>query len=121
MYRVLRKFKDLLDNNYIYEMGEEYPRSGYSPSSERIAELSCKNNKIGKELIIEIPATNSKKDLEEDTKKEVKEETDFKPILEEESKKVGRTRGRRKKALKSAENEFKSEDKPKRTRKSRKE
>lgn len=44
-YTVVRHFTDLLDNNHKYVEGDVYPRKGYTPSEERIAELSSENNK----------------------------------------------------------------------------
>lgn len=51
MYRVIEVFTDLQDSNYHYNVGDEYPRTGYKPSTKRIDELSGKNNKRGKPLI----------------------------------------------------------------------
>lgn len=51
---VYPRWKDLEDNNYIYTKGKPYPREGYTPTKERIAELASKNNKIGEILIKEV-------------------------------------------------------------------
>lgn len=51
MYRVIEVFTDLQDSNYHYNVGDEYPRMGYKPSTKRIDELSGANNKRGKPLI----------------------------------------------------------------------
>ena len=51
MYEVLWAFKDLQDDEYRYEKGDSYPRTGYKPTDERIDELSGSNNKRGKPLI----------------------------------------------------------------------
>lgn len=51
MYRVIEVFTDLQDSNYRYNVGDEYPRTGYKPSAKRIAELSGSSNKRGKPLI----------------------------------------------------------------------
>jgi hypothetical protein len=51
MYRVIEVFTDLQDSNYRYNVGDEYPRTGYKPSTKRIDELSGANNKRGKSLI----------------------------------------------------------------------
>lgn len=51
MYRVIEVFTDLQDNNYRYIVGDEYPRTGYNPSTKRIDELSGSSNKRGKPLI----------------------------------------------------------------------
>lgn len=52
-YMVVYPFKDLEDNNYIYDVKVHnvYPREGLEPTNERIKELSTKKNKIGKVLI----------------------------------------------------------------------
>lgn len=54
MYKVIKLFTDLQDNNYKYEVGDEYPRLGLKPSVSRIAELSGSNNKQGTPLIKEV-------------------------------------------------------------------
>jgi hypothetical protein len=51
MYKVIEVFTDLQDSNYHYNVGDEYPRTGYKPSTKRIDELSGTNNKRGKPLI----------------------------------------------------------------------
>lgn len=54
MYKVIERFMDLQDDNYIYEVGDAYPREGADPALERICELASNSNKIGKQLIEEI-------------------------------------------------------------------
>ncbi len=54
MYKVIERFMDLQDDNYIYEVGDAYPREGADPTLERIHELASNSNKIGKPLIEEI-------------------------------------------------------------------
>lgn len=51
MYRVIEVFTDLQDGGHLYNVGDEYPRTGYKPSTKRIDELSGANNKKGKPLI----------------------------------------------------------------------
>lgn len=51
MYRAVEQFADLQDNNYIYSIGEIYPRKGHSPTEERLKELSGTENKVGKPVI----------------------------------------------------------------------
>ena len=36
-YKAKITFRDLQDNEYIYQVGEVYPREGYEPSKERVA------------------------------------------------------------------------------------
>lgn len=59
-YRVIKKFTDLQDNNYVYDpknpSKNTYPRKGYTPSEERIAELASDKNRQGTPLI-EVPAS----------------------------------------------------------------
>ena len=50
-YEVIKYFTDLQDNNRPYNVGETYPRDGYEPSLERVAELSGNDNKQGTPLI----------------------------------------------------------------------
>ena len=52
MYKVIKFFTDLQDNNYPYEAGKPYPRKGVTVSKERIAELAGNGNKQGEPLIV---------------------------------------------------------------------
>ena len=54
MYKVIERFMDLQDDNYIYEVGDSYPREGADPTLERIRALASNSNKIGKPLIEEV-------------------------------------------------------------------
>lgn len=54
MYRVIRCFTDLQDNNYPYNAGDAFPRNGIDVSAERYAELAGSDNKQGTPLIEEI-------------------------------------------------------------------
>lgn len=67
MFRVIKLFTDLQDNDYKYEVGDEYPRLGLNPGLARIEELKGPNNKQGVPLIEEVP------DLEADEEKEAEE------------------------------------------------
>lgn len=53
IYRVIVKFKDLEDNNHIYEVGDIYPRNEI-PSEERVNSLISDNNNLKKPLIREL-------------------------------------------------------------------
>lgn len=55
MYKVLKYFTDLQDNNHPYQPEDEYPRAGLLVSEERLAELSGTNNRRGIALIEEVP------------------------------------------------------------------
>jgi len=50
-YEVVVTFTDLQDGEHLYNVGDEYPRTGYKPSTKRIDELLGANNKRGKPLI----------------------------------------------------------------------
>lgn len=51
MYKVVKRFKDLQDNSYVYIPGDVFPREGLEVTPERLKELSSKNNKRGVVLI----------------------------------------------------------------------
>lgn len=54
MYKVVRYFRDLQDDNYLYHEGDTFPREGLSVSEERVKELSSADNKQRTILIKEI-------------------------------------------------------------------
>ena len=66
MYKVIKYFTDLQDNNYAYYVGDTFPRNGVEAVAERIAELSSDKNLQGVPLIEEIvekpKRTRKKKD-----------------------------------------------------------
>ena len=68
MYKVIKYFTDLQDNNYAYYVGDEFPRNGVEVGAERIAELSSDKNLQGVPLIEEVvekpKRTRKKKDEE---------------------------------------------------------
>lgn len=64
MYKVIKFFTDLHDNNYPYGVGDTYPRQGLTVTEGRIAELAGSNNKQGQpliELVEEAPAKKTTK------------------------------------------------------------
>ena len=63
MYKVIKHFTDMQDNNFAYQVGDEYPRKGMSVLPSRINELASNKNRQGVPLIEEIP------DIEEKPKK----------------------------------------------------
>lgn len=58
MYRVIKYFTDLQDNNREYNVGDIYPHNNRKVSASRIKELSTNKNKRGIPLIekVEEPA-----------------------------------------------------------------
>lgn len=61
MYKVIKFFTDLQDNDYAYDVNDEFPRKGLNVTDERIAELCGSDNKRGCPLIVKVaekkPAT----------------------------------------------------------------
>ena len=68
MYRVIKSFTDLQDNNYAYYVGDTFPRNGVEVDAERVAELTSDKNRLGVPLIEEVaekPKRTRKKKSEE--------------------------------------------------------
>ena len=68
MYKVIKSFTDLQDNNHAYSVGDTFPHNGVEVDAERIAELSSDKNRLGVPLIEEIkekPKRTRKKKEEE--------------------------------------------------------
>ena len=68
MYKVIKSFTDLQDNNYVYSVGDTFPRNGVEVGAERVAELSSDKNLQGVPLIEEVvekPKRTRKKKSEE--------------------------------------------------------
>ena len=55
MYRVIKHFVDLQDDNYKYDVGDTYPRKGLNVLQSRINELASNKNLQKTPLIEEIP------------------------------------------------------------------
>ena len=78
MYTVVEKFRDLKDNEHIYNVGDTYPREGINiedVDSKRIKELSSKKNKIGKVLIQEVKEEKTDENVENNKKTDEQAET----------------------------------------------
>ena len=54
MYKVIKSFTDLQDNNHAYYVGDTFPRNGVEAGAARVAELSSDKNRLGVPLIEEI-------------------------------------------------------------------
>ena len=63
MYKCIRHFTDLQDNNYAYKVGDEYPRKGLSVLPSRIKELASSENRQNCPLIIEIEEPKPEKKI----------------------------------------------------------
>ena len=68
MYKVIKHFVDLQDNNYKYDIGDTYPRKGLNVLQSRINELASNKNLQRTPLIEEITEkvgeTKKKKSVE---------------------------------------------------------
>lgn len=53
MYKVIKAFTDLHDNDYPYSVGDTFPRLGIKVSEKRLKELAGSNNKQKTPLIAE--------------------------------------------------------------------
>ena len=51
MYKVIKHFTDLKDDNHSYNVGDVFPRKGLEVTEDRLAELAGPNNKQGAPLI----------------------------------------------------------------------
>ena len=80
-YKVIKAFADLQDNKHIYGIGDEYPRKGYSPTAERIAELSSEKNLLKKPIIqlVEEPVVEEKPEAVVETNQQEPEMTPEEP------------------------------------------
>ena len=68
MYKVIKRFRDLKDNNHAYSVGDTFPHNGVDVGAERIAELASDKNRLGVPLIegvAEKPKRTRKKKDEE--------------------------------------------------------
>ena len=61
MFRVIKHFTDMQDNNFAYQVGDEYPRKNFSVLPSRIKELASSKNRQGCPLIEEIEDTKPEK------------------------------------------------------------
>ena len=67
MYKVVVRFKDLQDNGHLYNVGDNFPRSGKEVTPSRIRELSTNKNKRGVVLIVEEISKEGLSEAKEDT------------------------------------------------------
>ena len=61
-YKAIEYFTDAQDNDYPYVKGDKYPREGYTPSEERIKELSTPFNARQLAVIEEVKPRREYKD-----------------------------------------------------------
>lgn len=91
MFIVINAFLDLQDAEYLYDVGDAYPREGLEPSEERIKELLGPDNLQGQPMIKAVKTVPADKKPEEgadsELSKEDAEETSDTPEKEEEDSK----------------------------------
>ena len=69
MYKVIKFFTDLQDNEYPYNVGDIFPREGVTVTEGRLAELAGSDNKQGQPLIAEVKEAAPKKAAPKKAKK----------------------------------------------------
>lgn len=58
MFKVIKRFVDLQDDNHVYDVGDRFPRRGIRVSPERLQELLSSDNRRGIPLIKEEPSNS---------------------------------------------------------------
>ena len=54
MYKVIKRFYDLKDNNHVYSVGDTFPHDGVEVDAGRLSELASDKNLQGVPLIEEV-------------------------------------------------------------------
>lgn len=91
MYKVIKYFTDLQDNNHAYQVGDVFPHEGKEVTEKRLIELSTSANRRGMPLIEKVEETEEVEETEpvEDFMNPPEE-----PIEEEDNEKPKKRRGR---------------------------
>lgn len=91
MFIVINAFLDLQDAEYLYDVGDAYPREGLEPSEERIKELLGPDNLQGQPMIKAVKTVpvdvKGEESADSELSKEDAEETSDTPETEEEDSK----------------------------------
>ena len=74
MYKALEYFTDNLDKGYAYNVGDVYPREGYTPTEERIEELAGTDNARRRPVIEAVTKTVAEVTEEDTVDKALEEE-----------------------------------------------
>lgn len=64
MYKTIKFFTDLHDNNYPYNVGDVFPRDGVTVTAGRLEELSGSDNRRGVPLIAMVEEPESEEEPE---------------------------------------------------------
>jgi len=78
MYKVLKAFTDLQDDNYVYLAGDVYPREGVLIKQDRLDALASKDNVRGEALIELVEEETAAKKAQE-----ASETAEIQPVKEE--------------------------------------
>lgn len=62
MYKVIKAFRDLKDNETLYSIGDEYPKTSHKPTKKRIEELSQVHPVHGVIFIEEVETDQTKEE-----------------------------------------------------------
>lgn len=84
MFIVINAFLDLQDAEYLYDVGDAYPREGLEPSEERIKELLGSDNLQGQPMIKAVKIVSGDMKGEEVTDSEPTEDAAEEPKKGEE-------------------------------------
>lgn len=60
MYKVVKAFRDLKDNERLYRVGDKYPVSGMKVSKARLEELASGKNPLGEVFIEKVSEPTDK-------------------------------------------------------------
>lgn len=103
MYKAIKRFKDLQDNNYVYNAGDIFPREGVVVPESRIRELSTNENRRGISLIKEIsePKKEIVEPVEETIPEGVSKEVVSEPKEDTEDTQTGENPSKKTKAKKN--------------------
>lgn len=83
MFKVINSFADSLDDGFVYQTGDTYPRDGYEPTPDRIIELIGTANGRGYPMIEKVDEAKAEAPVNEP---EAEEEIPFsEPVTEEEA------------------------------------
>ena len=84
MYKVIKFFTDLHDNDHPYNVGDTFPREGIEVSDARLKELAGKENKQGAPLIelVEEPKQEAPEKAPEEPEQEAPEKAPEEPEQE---------------------------------------
>lgn len=61
MYKVIKFFTDMQDDNFVYNIGDIFPRENKSVTDERIEELATSKNRRGEPLIKKVASPKKPK------------------------------------------------------------